>query len=382
MSVILSSSLVLISDTVANYPALVAGLLSGVEAIVIDSHQDGIEQITQALISHSYSNIYIIAHGRPGHLEIGDRPLNLETLEAYAPALSRWFSTPATLSIYGCNVAAGDAGAEFLEKLHRLTGATIAASLQPVGNAALGGTWELGVMLGEKAISPLPVQAEVLSQYAGILPVNITGITSTTANGSYAVGSPAINVRVTFDTPVSLVGGDLILTLDSGATVTISAFSLALAANGSYTVVLGNNSADLNVTGVTLANGTLQDGGGNVLVDATVNPVSLTLPAGTNLADNKAIVIDTVAPTVILGSASPADVNSPFSVTATFSEAVNNFVATDVNVGNGVVSNFVAVSGTTYTLMSFPAAAVPSASMSGRVLPKTLQITATQPLRP
>jgi Ca2+-binding RTX toxin-like protein/RNA 3'-terminal phosphate cyclase len=348
MSVILSSSLVLISDTVANYPALVAGLLPGVEAIVIDSRQDGIAQVTQALISHAYTNIYIIAHGRPGYLEIGDRPLSLDTLEAYTPALSRWFSAPATLSIYGCNVAAGDAGAEFVEKLHRLTGAAIAASAQPVGNAALGGTWELGVMLGEKAIAPLPVEAAVLSQYAGILPVNITSITSTTANGNYAVGSPAINVRVAFDTPVSLVGGDLILTLDSGATVTISAFSLALSANGSYTVVLGNNSADLNVTGVTLASGTLQNSVGTVLVDATVNPVSLTLPTVTNLADNKAIVIDTVAPTVVLASGSPADVNGVFSVTATFSETVNDFVADDVLVGNGAVSNFNG-SGNTYT---------------------------------
>jgi Domain of unknown function (DUF4347) len=122
MSVILSSSLVFISDTVANYSAIMAGLLPGVEAILIDSHHDGVEQITQALTAKPYSNIYILAHGRPGYLEIGDRPLSLNTLEEYAAGLSQWFSASASLSIYGCNVAAGDAGAEFLEKLHCLTG--------------------------------------------------------------------------------------------------------------------------------------------------------------------------------------------------------------------------------------------------------------------
>jgi large repetitive protein len=95
------------------------------------------------------------------------------------------------------------------------------------------------------------------------------------------------------------------------------------------------------VTNIALATGaTLKDGGG-------IN-ASLTLPTGTNLADNKAIVIDTIAPTVTLFSAAPADVNGMFSVTATFSESVTNFVAADINVGNGSVGNF-SGSGSTYT---------------------------------
>jgi Ca2+-binding RTX toxin-like protein/RNA 3'-terminal phosphate cyclase len=341
MPVLLSSSLVLISDAIANYPALIVGLLPGVEAIVIDSQRDGVEQMTQALAVKPYSHAYILAHGRPGHLEIGDRPLNLDTLEEYAPALSQWFSAPASLSIYGCNVAAGDAGSEFLEKLHRLTGAAIAASPQPIGHAALGGTWDLNFTLGAvEAIAPIPIESAVLSQYAGILATTITSITSTTANGSYGVGSPAINIGLTFSAPVSLSGGDLALTLDSGATVTISPFSLGLNASGSYLVAAGNNSADLSVTSLALSGGgVFRDAGGNVVT------VDLTPPAGANLANSRAIVIDTVVPTVDLFSSSPVDVRGVFSVTATFSEAVNNFVAADVNVGNGTVSNFVAAPG-------------------------------------
>jgi RNA 3'-terminal phosphate cyclase len=172
----------------------------------------------------------------------------------------------------------------------------------------------------------------------------LSSITSTTTNGSYGVGSPAINIRLTFSDPVSLSGGNLVLTLDSGATVTIPPFSLGLSASGSYVVAAGNNSADLNVESLVLSGGgVFQDAGGNVVV------VDLTPPVGANLANNKAIVIDTVAPTVALSSSSPADVNGAFSVTATFSETVNNFVAADVNVGNGVVSNFIAVSGSVYT---------------------------------
>jgi RNA 3'-terminal phosphate cyclase len=371
MPVLSSSALVIISDRVANYPALITGLLPGVEAIVLDSQRDGIEQITQALATQPYTHLYILAHGRPGHLEIGDRPLNLDTLEEYAPALSQWFSSPAALSIYGCNVAAGDAGSEFLEKLHRITGAAIAASPQPIGNTALGGTWDLNFTVGAvDAIVPIPIQPAVLSQYADIL-ATITSISSTTANGSYGVGSPAINIRLTFSSPVSLSGGDLVLTLDSGATVTISPFPLGLTADASYTVAAGNNSADLNVSSLSLSGaGVFRDAGNNVVI------VDLTPPAGTNLANNKAIVIDTIAPTVALSSSSPADVNGVFSVTATFSESVNNFVATDVNVGNGTVSNFVPVSGSVYTFDVTPSS---SGTVSVNVGVGTAQDPANNP---
>ncbi|MFM6438552.1 MAG: DUF4347 domain-containing protein [Microcystis panniformis] len=47
--------------------------------------------------------------------------------------------------LYGCQVAAGDAGTEFINKLSQITGAKIAASSRRVGNAALAGSWELEV---------------------------------------------------------------------------------------------------------------------------------------------------------------------------------------------------------------------------------------------
>ncbi|RCJ15932.1 hypothetical protein A6S26_06460 [Nostoc sp. ATCC 43529] len=43
------------------------------------------------------------------------------------------------LLLYGCNVAAGDAGEEFLNKLHSLTGANIAASATKTGKDTLYG---------------------------------------------------------------------------------------------------------------------------------------------------------------------------------------------------------------------------------------------------
>ncbi len=81
----------------------------------------------------------------PGCLYLGNSQLSINTINNdYAQELENWSVT--NILLYGCNVAAGDAGAEFLEKLHQLTGANIAASARPTGNVALGGDWELEVI--------------------------------------------------------------------------------------------------------------------------------------------------------------------------------------------------------------------------------------------
>src|SRR5205085_829577 len=73
----------------------------------------------------------------------------------------------------------------------------------------------------------------------------VTGVTSNTANGSYQAGA-AINVTVAFSEPVTLAGGNLTVTLDSGGTVTLAPFGPATSVSGTYTVAAGQNSPDLN----------------------------------------------------------------------------------------------------------------------------------------
>src|SRR4028118_1342140 len=136
------------------------------------------------------------------------------------------------------------------------------------------------------------------------------------------------------------------IALDTGGTVSIAPFT-GTSAVGIYTPAAGQNSADLNSTGITLAVGA-------TLTDAALNnATTLTIPAGQSLADSKAIVVDTVVPMVALTSASPTTTNAAFLVTATFSESVTGFIATDVNLTNSTISGFTG-SGTTYTFTVTP----------------------------
>jgi hypothetical protein len=146
------TTIVFIDSGVDDYQTLVNGVIPEAEVIVLDPNQDGVLAIAQALQARSnITSVHIVSHGSPGCLYLGNSQLCLDTLHHYTPQLQTWFtpSTSPSLLLYGCNVAAGDAGAEFIAKLQALTGANIAASAKLIGNAALGGGWELEVTLGK-----------------------------------------------------------------------------------------------------------------------------------------------------------------------------------------------------------------------------------------
>ncbi|CAN5638031.1 hypothetical protein BH11PLA2_BH11PLA2_17890 [soil metagenome] len=97
----------------------------------------------------------------------------------------------------------------------------------------------------------------------------IATITSPNPDGSYYTGN-SIAITVTFSEPVTLTGDNLILTLDTGDTLTIPPFS-GTTATVTFVVVSGHYSTDLTVTGVTL-------GPMASLTDLAGNAADLTLP--------------------------------------------------------------------------------------------------------
>ncbi|MEG3894105.1 MULTISPECIES: DUF4347 domain-containing protein [unclassified Microcoleus] len=147
--------------------------------------------------------VHIISHGEPGSLLLGSTKLNSDNLDSYQKSLKQWFSPAVTnnnnsqtqilnadtrtldatdptssggsetgffyentalrpadsvknpvssievgksysnsapdILLYGCEVAQGDKGNNFISKLSELTGADVAASEDLTGNAKLGG---------------------------------------------------------------------------------------------------------------------------------------------------------------------------------------------------------------------------------------------------
>lgn len=164
-----ATRIVVIDAGVENADLLIEGVISTSEVFVLDGTADGIEQISLVLQHRPNTDaVHIISHGSPGCLYLGNSQLSLDTLNRYAPQLQQW--DVANLLLYGCNVAAGDAGEEFIAKLHALTGAEIAASKTLTGSAAKGGNWELEVTTGQAELTAA-FSPEVMATYPGVMSV-------------------------------------------------------------------------------------------------------------------------------------------------------------------------------------------------------------------
>jgi hypothetical protein len=116
----------------------------------------------------------------------------------------------------------------------------------------------------------------------------ITSVTSDKANGQYSTGI-VIDIDVNFSEAVTTTG-NVTVTLETGVTDRTCTFTVTNSTQGTcnYTVQAGDSSLDLTTSSIATS-GTISDQAGNTQVNFT--------PA-TNLADNKAIVINTQAPTI------------------------------------------------------------------------------------
>src|SRR4028119_2468934 len=160
---------------------LITGIKKGIETAILDPNQDAIAQIGETLKGKKYSAIHIICHGAPGHLQLGNTGLNIETLPHYTFEIQQWresLTSEASILLYGCNVAESVAagsprylriidnsnkpaptppcGNQFLTQLHQLTGAFIVANPNPTGNPERGGTWKLTSSIPAPPHAPHP----------------------------------------------------------------------------------------------------------------------------------------------------------------------------------------------------------------------------------
>jgi|GEM_PF-1447904 len=231
---------IFVESDVADYQSLVAGVTDSAEVVLLDQSQNGLTQMADYLSGQAgqYDAIHIISHGAAGQLNLGTSVIDAAAIGAYSEELATIGSAltaDGDLLLYGCDVAAGAIGSNFLTQLADATGADVAASVDPTGNAALGGDWDLEANVGAIE-SGHAIGAAAAAGYEGLL-ASISGTVAGQTVNDNSTTTPFSGVVITGTGNVAVT-----ITLDDDAKGALSGANFTFAA-GVYTLDSGLDAA-------------------------------------------------------------------------------------------------------------------------------------------
>ena len=179
-----TSNIVFVDANVTNAQSLIDSVGSDTEVVILDNSRNGIEQITEVLGDrNNLDSIQILSHGNSGSLQLGNSGLNNGNIASYESQLQQWgeaLGEDGDILLYGCNVAEGEGGQAFIDRLSEITQADVAASDDLTGSSDLGGDWVLEATTGFIE-APLAFQVDAMSAFNSVL--QTFTVTNTNDNG-------------------------------------------------------------------------------------------------------------------------------------------------------------------------------------------------------
>lgn len=135
-------SIVFMDASLPDLATLQAALPAGVEIHLLDPKQDGLRQMAALLVTRQeIPALHLITHGAPGRLFLGNASIGRADLRDYRNEISTLASAlieDGELLIYGCAVAAGREGRQFIGALTEMTGLKVVGVAHREGNPDLG----------------------------------------------------------------------------------------------------------------------------------------------------------------------------------------------------------------------------------------------------
>ena len=185
------SELVVIDEGVRDKHLFYKNLKPGQDVVEISAKDSGVQQLTQALMQHKDLNaLHIISHAKSGEIQLGNQWLDKAQLEmqlSLFDGLKTSLKADADILFYGCELAKGQVGEDFLEIIQSHTGLDVAASDDLTGHASLDGDWDLEIQKGD--IEAKPVSKEAMANFVSVLaPTETTAGTIYTAVGPGGTG--------------------------------------------------------------------------------------------------------------------------------------------------------------------------------------------------
>jgi hypothetical protein len=179
------------------------------DVVVLDAGKNGIEQVSNVLAGyHNLDAIHVISHGTDGAVKLGTQWLDQQELTTYEQNVRGWgaaLKANGDILFYGCDVAGNEAGRQFLERIHQLTGADVAANTRDTGAAQLGGDWNLNYTVGPVHTAVATSLGEQQSWIHLLAPITVTN-TNDSGPGSLRQAILTANATPGLDTIVFNVG--------------------------------------------------------------------------------------------------------------------------------------------------------------------------------
>ncbi len=196
------SHIVVIDTRVEQWSQLAQAWSESAEVVLLDTSDAPLSAIAHLVEARPGTTVlHLVAHGRPGCVELGGECIDANTLTQQASALARIgaaLGTDGEVLLYACQLAAGRAGAAFLDRLAALTGSDVSASTLSLGEPSLGGAWQLDAQRGQGLQAQLPR----VEGWMHTLPLFEGGV-----NDDSLVGAEADDTLVGFEGGDTLIGG-------------------------------------------------------------------------------------------------------------------------------------------------------------------------------
>ncbi len=398
-----TKTLTVIDTDLADWEVLRDAVNEG-EILLLDDEADPLDAIlTKLQEMGTVDCLNIVSHGESGKLKFENSVIDSKSLDTNKDQwaeISSHISSDGDIQLYGCNIAKGDEGKAFMEKLAQVTGADIAASINPTGSESKGGDWTLEAVVGDVAAN-LPFAKDAIGKFMSILlPAGAADAyelsydftdNGDTLSNSYFLVSATVNGSPASLEQYSFYGARTTATSSGTVAIKIEANGTAL---GTFRLSSIKIFAEANVSNLTNVKIVGHYSGGTVTAtdtDGVHNSDTSETSDFTNfnnlsIKDLDYFIIYADATNVqalqlfsfnvdnmtvpVLGPTATITVNDTALsvgetslVTITFSEAVTGFTNADLTVANGTLSNVSSSDGgTTWTATFTPTADIEDTS--------------------
>lgn len=141
-----------VASGLADRDILIASIRPNVTVVDLADTEDGLAQILNFLyLNDDVRVLHLVTHGASGRIDLGATTLTADNIWSYKESLNAigaLLADAPEIHLYGCEVGAGVAGESFVNSLSQLTSVSIAASTNLTGSEALGGDWDLEMVVG------------------------------------------------------------------------------------------------------------------------------------------------------------------------------------------------------------------------------------------